>query len=504
MTGPPSAALHEVPATLARLAREQPELGEAYLVGGAVRDALLGRPWSELDVAAAVPDAWAAALAEACGGSVVSLGGPYELRRVPIAGGWVDVAPLRGGLDADLARRDFTVNALAVPVRALPERLEQLAPDLVIDRHEGVADLDARRLRLVSATALVDDPVRALRAARLALELDFELDQGTEEALAGAAGGLARVAAERVGAELAAIFGSPRAHEGVRILERSGLLEVVIPELAEGRGVEQRPHHTYDVLAHQLVALAWLDVLLASVEPASEPDAMIWRATWGERWPATRWGEVRDHLERHATALRIATLLHDVGKPRTKTVEADGRTRFFGHGPLGAELAAARLRALRFPERTIERVALLVDQHLRPGQVASPGQSPTASALLRFQRRLGDATPDVCFLFLADSLATAGAEVLAPRWPAYVAHVRRIACWQEPESAREIRRLVGGREVMAATGLEPGPAVGRVLAAIDEAAADGRVKTIEEALALARMLAAGERDLDGGALFEGL
>jgi len=258
------------------------------------------------------------------------------------------------------------------------------------------------------------------------------------------------------------------------------------------------------VLAHQLVALAWLDVLLASVEPASEPDAMIWRATWGERWPATRWGEVRDHLERHATALRIATLLHDVGKPRTRTVEADGRTRFFGHGPLGAELAAARLRALRFPERTIERVALLVDQHLRPGQVASPGQSPTASALLRFQRRLGDATPDVCFLFLADSLATAGAEVLAPRWPAYVAHVRRIACWQEPESAREIRRLVGGREVMAATGLEPGPAVGRVLAAIDEAAADGRVKTVEKALALARTLAAGERDLDGGALFEGL
>ena len=160
-------------------------------------------------------------------------------------------------------------------------------------------------------------------------------------------------------------------------------------------------------------------------------------------------------------------------------------------------VGAAILRCWRLPEAVIERVALLVQQHLRPGQVASPGQPPTARALHRFHRALGDATPDVCLLFLADSLATAGAEALLPRWPAYVAHVRRIAGWQPPPAAARLRRLVDGHAVMRTTGLPPGPAVGRALAAIEEAASAGEVRSPREALRLAIRLAAEERRGEG-------
>ena len=490
-----------VPA-IARSARAGGALAEAYLVGGAVRDALLGRPAGELDVASGDPEAAAAALAAVAESSVTAIGGLYELRRVPLARGWIDVTPMRGGIDADLGRRDFTVNALAAPLPALPERLESLDRGAVIDRHGGLADLDGGVIRQVGTSSIADDPLRALRAIRFATVLGFDLEGGTEAATAAAGEALGTVAGERVGAELTLLFAARRSGAGVRLLERTGLLGVCFPELVAGRGVSQRPHHTWDVLEHQLQALEWIDVLLDG-EPPEAPEhgaaATIWHETWDTPWPETRWGGVRAHLERHAGVLRLATLLHDIGKPSTRTVEADGRTRFFGHGSRGAELAAERLRAWRFAERTIERVALLLEQHLRPGQVAAAGELPSARALHRFHSRLGDATPDVCLLFLADSLATAGVEVLLPRWPAYVAHVQRIACWHEPAAAQALARLVDGHAVIEATGLEPGPAIGRILEGIAEAAAAGEVSDEAGALALARRLAADERQAGGDA-----
>jgi hypothetical protein len=146
------------------------------------------------------------------------------------------------------------------------------------------------------------------------------------------------------------------------------------------------------------------------------------------------------------------------------------------------------------PGSIVERVRLLVGQHLRPGQVMTPGQGPTARALHRFHAALGEAAPEVCLLYLADSIATAGVDVLLPRWPAYVEHVRRIVEWSAPPTAGAVRRIVDGHAVMRATGLQPGPAVGRILAAVDEAAAAGEVVTPDDALALARQLA---RDVSG-------
>ena len=492
MTTPsPRATVADAIRALAPLAREHAHLPPAYLVGGAVRDALLRRPVTELDLTCASPEAWAAVLASALSTHVVQLGGRFLLLRLPLRDGSIDITPLAGTLEQDLARRDFTVNALAVSLDRVPADLAQLDLTEVIDQHHGLTDLSARRFHLISEHALTEDPLRALRAARLAAELAFALDPATEGAVTSHAALLADIAPERVEHELTRLFATPRASAGVRLLERTTLLDVCFPELIEGRGVDQRPHHRLDVLQHALTALEWLDLLLSTTLPESQPAASIWHATWDESWPATRWGDVRQHLAQHGTTLRIATLLHDVGKPRTRVVESDGRTRFFGHGNLGADIVRSRLARWRFPSRQIERIALLVEQHLRPGQVASPGDPPTARALHRFHDRLGDATPDVCLLFLADSLATAGAQELVPRWPAYLAHVQRIACWQEPAAAAAVRVLVDGHAVMAATGLPPGPRLGRILSAIAEATATEEVRNADEALTLARRLADG-------------
>jgi hypothetical protein len=221
----------------------------------------------------------------------------------------------------------------------------------------------------------------------------------------------------------------------------------------------------------------------------------LWTQLWSAAEPAaTRWGPLRAHFARHAVALRLAILLHDAGKPATLTVEADGRTRFFGHAELGARLAADELARWRLPGQLIERVALLIEQHMRPGQLAAPGEAPTAKSLHRLHRAMRDATPDLCWLFLADSLATVGGEALLPRWPAYVGHVLRVVTWAPPPEARAIGTLVDGHAVMRATRLEPGPRVGSILAAVDEAAAAGEVRTPAEALELASRLARSDRE----------
>jgi poly(A) polymerase len=483
------ATIGEAIRALGLIARERTDLPPAYLVGGAVRDALLRRPVAELDLATATPEAWATILAHALGSHVVQLGGRFPLHRLPLRNGSIDITSLAATLDKDLARRDFTVNALAVPLDRLPTELDQLQPSEVIDQHEGLLDLDQRRLRLITEQALVEDPLRTLRAVRLATTLTFDLDPATEAAITAHAPRLAEVAPERVEHELTRLFASSEASRGVRLLERTTLLDVCFPELIEGRSVDQRPHHRLDVLGHALAASEWLDILLAPAPSADELAAAIWHTTWDQPWPPTPWGDIRDHLTEHATTLRIATLLHDVGKPRTRTVEADGRTRFFGHGDLGADILRSRLIAWRFPTRQIERIALLLEQHLRPGQVASPGRPPTARALHRFQLALGDATPDVCLLFLADSLATAKPQELAERWPAYIAHVQRIVCWVPPPEAATVRTLVDGNAVITATGLPPGPQIGHILATINEAAATGEISSADEAIALAKRLA---------------
>jgi poly(A) polymerase/tRNA nucleotidyltransferase (CCA-adding enzyme) len=465
--------------------------GPAWLVGGSVRDALLGRAGGDLDVAVpsgalrlgralagAVPGAAFVALDEARGvcrvmvprGDGGDAGAPGALQ--------VDIGDFEGpDLEADLRRRDFTVNALAVPLAELCAA----GAGPVIDPTGGLADLAARLLRPGGPGAMAADPVRALRGVRLALHLGFALSAEAETQIAAASPALAGVAAERVRDELTGILGARASGAGLRALDRLGAMDPLLPEHRAMRATPQPEPHRFDVWEHSLRAVEAADAILADTAPLAEP-------------------ALEDHLaeglgdgmsRRHV--VKLAALLHDVAKPETRTV-ADGRVRFIGHDVLGAERAvqvAARLRLSARATRVLER---LVAQHLRPMHLSQVGVL-TRRARHRFFRDLADEARDLVLLALADAAAVRGDRPLDVwRGPAGDLLRTLMAGAGEEERAAAAAPLLRGEDVMAAFGLSPGPEVGRLLAIAREAQALGVTRTPREALDHLRRARAGLLD----------
>jgi putative nucleotidyltransferase with HDIG domain len=443
-----------------------------WLVGGAVRQLIAGEAVDDLDLATPRESlALARALADRLGGRFVALDRERGAARVVGAGAGVptiDVVDFRApDLEADLRARDFTINALAAPLALLLRDGEAT----VVDPTGGLGDRRDRVVRLAGPAAIVEDPVRALRGARLTARAGWTLDPDTEVAIRAGAALLGDVAAERIRDELAAILREPRAAVGLRLLDRLGLLAVLLPESDPMRATAQPLPHRFDVWEHSLRAVEGVDVLLGDL------DAL---APWG---PALRLhldGELGGGLTRRE-ALRLAALLHDVAKPETRAL-VDGRARFFGHDATGARRVPAIAERLRLPRRVAQVVERLVAQHLRPMHLAQAGLI-TRRARFRFFRDLGEEAQDLLLLALADAAALTGASPLAVWEGEGGAVVRALMAGAEAEAAAATApRLLRGEDVMAAFGLSPGPAVGRLLARADEAQALGLVRSREEAL----------------------
>jgi poly(A) polymerase len=443
----------------------------AWLVGGAVRDRLLGRATTDLDIAlAGDPEAAARAMAKAAGGTAFELSGAFGAWRVVGRGhAWnVDLVRLREDeLAADLAARDFTVNAMAEP----------LGGGALVDPHGGRADLEARRLRMVSARALADDPLRTLRAARLATELELAVEPVTAEEVRRRAPELERVAAERVFAELKRIVAGERPVPGLELMAELGLTGVVLPELAALRGVEQSDFHHRDVYDHTLEVLAAVARLEAGAPELGEH---------AEAVPALLAEPLADELTRGG-GMRFAALLHDAAKPATRGMRPDGRVTFVGHDAEGADLARSVLRRLRGSRVLADYVAALTLHHLRLGFLVH--QRPLSRReVWRYLTATEPYAADVTVFTVADRLATRGRNAE----PAIAAHLELVRGLLGPALARRGAKppapLVRGDELAAELGLAPGPRIGRLLARLEEARYAGEIATREDALKLARSL----------------
>lgn len=421
---------------------------ELALVGGPVRDALLGRlndDLTDLDLTTSARpeltleliDGWADTHWE-IGREFGTIGcrkGPYTIEITTYRADSYDgqtrkpVVAFGDDLEGDLARRDLTVNAMAV-------RLPELT---FVDPFDGLADLAGGLLRtpIEPRVSFGDDPLRMMRVARFVSQLGFDVEPGTRAAVRELAGRLEIVSAERVRAELTKLVLGAHPREGLRVLVETGLCEQVLPELPALKLTIDEHHRHKDVYEHTLTVL---DQAIA-LEPRLRADGIA----------------VPDLV------LRLAALLHDIGKPATRRFESGGGVSFHHHEVVGAKLTAKRMKALRFDKETTAEVARLVELHLRFHGYADsrPGASGwTDSAVRRYVTDAGPLLPRLHLLTRADCTTRnrRKAERLAA---AYDDLEHRISELKDREELAAIRPDLDGTEIMAVLGIPPGRVVGR-------------------------------------------
>jgi putative nucleotidyltransferase with HDIG domain len=432
-----------------------------WIVGGAVRDAALGEEVRDLDLAVAGdPEPAARAIASELGDHAFELSAEFRTWRVVSRRhGWqVDLTALRGGgIEADLGERDFTIGAVAVP----------LGDGDAVDPYSGLADLDAGILRAVGERSFLDDPLRLLRAARLAAQLDLEIDPATGDLARAAAPHAAEPAGERQLAELRQLIGGPDPLRGLRLLDELGIEAVVLPELRTLRGVEQGPNHHLDVYDHTIAVL----------EHTLEVEAEL------ERFAGERAAEVAalldeplaDEMSRR-TGLRFGALFHDIAKPATKA-ERDGFVGFRGHDEVGAEVIGTICRRFRASRRLTQHLQALARHHLRLGFLISEMPLPPRR-VHAYLRATEPVAVDVTLLTVADRLSARGVGPIAS--PEMVsAHLtlarEMIAAGLDWRREGPPAPLLRGDEVAAELGIEPGPEVGSALAELEAAQYAGEV-----------------------------
>jgi poly(A) polymerase len=456
-------------------------VSDTWIVGGALRDELLGRPVRDVDIAVAGdPAPVARAVADSVGGPVFRLSEAFgawrviDRRRRQV---W-DFSPLQGAtIEQDLGKRDFTVNAMARPVTLLEHA--HLGGGELIDPLGGRADLDARILRVLGPQAYEQDSLRPLRLARFTAELGFEPDPNTERLTAEAAPTVARAAGERVFAELRRLVIADGALAGLALADRLGLLRAVLPELSELHDVEQSHYHHLDVYDHTLEVLAMQIDLEGRLDTLFEaPDAARLARILDE--------PLADELTR-GQALRLGALLHDIGKPAARDTTPDGRVTFIGHDRLGERMVRQVCRRLRTSDRLARFLEGLTRHHLVLGFLVHE-RPLDRRQVYRYLARTTPVEVEVTLLSCADRLATQGRRAEE----ATEAHL---------DLARELMRAaldwrahgppsvpIRGDDLARELGIQPGPELGRLLAQLTEAAYAGEVATREDAVAVARRL----------------
>jgi putative nucleotidyltransferase with HDIG domain len=509
-----------------------------YLVGGFVRDLLLARPSDDVDLAVPTQPAQLIAVSQQFAQTVnrvkngwratfLTLDPENGVTRVVFQKApqavtteataedllYFDFAAFGTAtrVEEDLARRDFTINALAIELKGFLANPDQNLESMVLDVSGGLADLHNKVVRAVSEQNLIDDPLRMLRGVRLKAQLSnaqqaWHLETQTLAYFTKHASLITQPAPERTREELNKLLMAADTERNLRLLDTTGILTKLIPELEEGRTCTQGSAHYYTVLDHSLATVdrtEWLTTTSAnffglgqaSMQEAARPETLI------RDWP-----EILADLEADGKAKLLilcwAALLHDIAKPRTKQTDASGKLSFYEHNRIGAEMSRAILQHLRFSNTQVEQISSMVQHHLRIGQLGENVRPPdfssiTDRAVFRFLRDTEPVQAGMLVLSLADHAAVDGPRLTQPRnsqgWVRhlYLTDFFARKCWgAEPERVIGKPRLLDGKLLMRELKLAPGPKVGYLLRQLEEAQAASEISTTAEALALAAQLLA--------------
>ena len=490
-------AAFPLPPILEKVMTVLPPDAGVCLVGGAVRDLLTSRLSPDFDFA--VPSkgiSLARSVANALKADFMPLDDERDTGRVVIKNEdgsftYLDFAAYRGAtLEEDLRDRDFTINALALHLKDMT----------ILDPLNGAADIRAKIIRACSPDAMSHDPARILRGVRQAAAFGFSIDKNTREWMKSAADGIGNVSVERIRDEIFKILAGPKVSASIRALDMLGTLPRIMPELLKMKGVTQSQPHIHDVWAHTLSALDHLEGLLSSlrVNFDAETTSDLFMGL-----VSLRIGRYRDriaaHLSNplnptrpHRSLLFFAALYHDVCKPETRSVDENGRIRFFDHDIKGADAAAERARNFNLSNDETSRLRDIVRNHMRfhffADRLEKENQPPSRKAIYRFFRDSGGAGIDLILLALADVRGTRGSELTQESWSANleIARILLENYWERPAEVVSPPRLLDGNDLIKELKLKPGRIVGQLLEAIRENQAAGKINDREQALGFAR------------------
>lgn len=454
-----------------------------YLVGGAPRDMVIreihGRDLraADLDLAAPInPFGFAKRFAQLTGGRMVVLDEEFPTARVSFRKGFfIDLSRLRApDITGDLRLRDLTINAMAIELGELVSSGEVN----LIDPTGGLEDIRRGLVRFISEDSAVSDPIRLVRLYRFAATLSFRIDPSSRAIVGRHRNLIVSAAPERIREEIFKALESEGSFPALKAMGEDGLLGEIMPEIESTRGVEQNRYHHLDVWNHTLLAYELF-------ERSPIPDPL---RPFEDRVAEYLEGRVI-HGNRRISFLKLALLLHDIGKPATRTVDEEGNIHFYGHEKVGARIAAEICRRLMVGRRGVELVEHLIRHHLGLMYLGRD-YPPSDRALYRFLRRTGDDWLGVVLISIPDLEASRGPlrREDEPRMTAEITSRLARLYFVEIPARKAKRRIVTGHDLIEELGLKPGPIVGELLRAIDEAQAVGEISTREEALRLARRI----------------
>ena len=460
---------------LQQLARQRKV--KVYLVGGFLRDRLLERPCLDFDFAVGKGAvALARAFARKVKGAFVLLDAEHGCGRVVKKDNGriltFDFADFRKStLRGDLRHRDFTVNTLCADIAGLDSGVSLDVKDAL----GGLKDIKARVIRMTGPGVFQEDPLRIMRAYSLQAQLGFKIERATAAQIKKDRELIRVPAAERIREELFKIFESPRAAAALRALDRAGLLERVIPQITVMYGVRQGTYHHLDVWPHSLETVAQVEKVFE--EYASDPDVSAYLA------------EPLGGAHSRRAVIKLAALLHDVGKPQTRRNEPGGRISFHGHENVGRAITRHAAKQLKIS--TKERYALedMVRMHLRPGYLSN-FKRPSDKAVFRYFRDAGDEAAAILLLSLADQRSTCGPATTAADQKHHDTICRGLLkSWFARKKEKPVVRLISGHDLIKKLKLKPSPLFAQILGAVEEQQAVGKITSAHEALEMARKIA---------------
>jgi tRNA nucleotidyltransferase/poly(A) polymerase len=449
-----------------------PETSGAFIVGGSIRDLLCGRSPVDYDVAVlGDPVKFARQIERSTNGRMVELGKPGQMIiRVVSEKNSIDVSSIKeASIEKNLLARDFTINAMAY----------ELSSNRLIDPVGAQRDLNNKTVRMVSKDIFKRDPVRLLRAYRIAAEFQFEIDRQTTAAIKKDAAFVQQSAVERVRAEFFKMLQCAGSHPYLSQMADSTLLFVFLPELAALKECRQNRHHQFNVFDHTLHAFFHLESLLESNQRLLLADGL----------PAAH-----RIAEPQIPLLKFSILLHDLAKPAVQTMDRNGKRHFYGHEHQSSRMAEAVCQRLKCSRRDTDKIRFLVRHHARPRFLFTALHEHKAGprAVTRFFMKCAEYIPDLFIIAAADML---GKEAdLSERSTAFLAFLNQLMIDFEANftSRKSGPRLITGHDLSAEFGLAPSPLYKKILSRVEEERLSRSDMTRQEALALVRKLISSE------------